>query len=100
MMALSENLKAAPTIGYFEHGDDKPKVNPAIDGTLCPYCGDGLTRANLRTVSVMAITNALGITTTPQRCYFYRVHRTCAETASPALAQKADEIAMGILQTN
>lgn len=59
--------------GYFDRADQpKPTYDPGL-GVLCPFC---LTKLGVpvRTTSLMLPSD--------NRSFFYRAHRTCAETAT------------------
>jgi hypothetical protein len=69
--------------GYFEDAalDAKPGYDPPHDAP-CPFCGKPITGDDVRTHSLMYSAPSYA-----KRSYFYRTHRTCAETDSTHTAR-------------
>lgn len=66
--------------GWYDRPDqpvDQPTYNPPFDSP-CPYCSKPLTDDDMRTHSIMPLSN-LGAAN--GRSYFYRTHKTCDEMA-------------------
>jgi hypothetical protein len=74
--------------GWFDEGETEPTYDPPR-GAPCPFCGFGIGKDDVRTHNLLY---ADGITAKDDgeivavqkpyaaRSYFYRTHRTCAET--------------------
>lgn len=60
--------------GYFEDTGETPEYDPPHDAP-CPFCGKPVVPGDVRLHSLMYSAGSYA-----KRSYFYRTHRTCAET--------------------
>lgn len=61
--------------GYHEHAGDGPADYEPPRDAPCPFCGKPVFAEDVRTHSLMYASASYA-----KRSYFYRTHRTCAET--------------------
>lgn len=71
--------------GFFDGDPNEPASNPPRDAP-CPFCGYPVTPDDVRTHSLMYAGE-----TYAKRSYFYRTHKSCAET-DPTHTAKDDFI--------
>lgn len=76
-----------PIFGWFDRAEQtEPTYRPPLDSP-CLYCGKPVTREDVRTHSMMAMSD-----TNPARSYFYRTHRTCDEAAQAEGRESMDDV--------
>jgi hypothetical protein len=74
-----------PFYGFFEDTSDTPAYDPPHDAP-CLFCGEPVTPDDVRSHCLMYLSASYA-----KRSYFYRTHRTCAET-DPTHTAKDDFI--------
>ena len=78
--------------GFFEDGGDVPVYDPPHDAP-CLFCGEPVTADDIRTHCLMYSSESYA-----KRSYFYRTHRTCAETDTTNTAK--DGFVLDMIQFN
>lgn len=70
--------------GWFSSEDQTKPIHDPPHDAPCLFCGEAVFEADVRTISLMWADRADG------RSYFYRVHRTCEERATPDEQNRLD----------
>ena len=70
-------------LGYFDHPDQTtPAHDPGLE-VSCPLCDEPLHLRPRRSISLM-------LDARRDRCYFYRAHKDCYDSTSPAVIAKLE----------
>jgi hypothetical protein len=84
----SEAIRPHKLYGWYDRADqpiDQPTYNPAFPGP-CLFCGDNTSEEDVHCLMYLEGPRA------HKRSYFYRTHRTCHETATPAQSREIDGV--------
>jgi hypothetical protein len=84
-------MSANQFYGWFDDANGDPTYDPPHDAP-CPFCGGRIADDDVRTHSLIAPSEYAA------RSYFYRTHRTCAETDPTHTAM--DGFILGMIKRN